>query len=327
MTWALGLLACLLVFSLGGLAFGVRDISIEDVLKGLTEFDATNPDHIVVVEMRVPRLFGGLLIGASLAMAGAIMQVVTRNPLADPGLFGVNAGASMAVVLSIWGAGITLASLFIWPAMIGAFFVSLAVYALASLGRGGANPLRMALAGAAVSSFLLALVRGVLLVSQQTLDTYRFWVVGSLQGVKTEGLMQLWPFFLVGFICCLVLGRWLNALSLGEDTAKALGLPLGLVKSISLVAVVCLCGASVALAGPVAFIGLVVPHVARRFSGADSQWLLLFSALLGALFVLSGDIVGRMIFEGRELQIGVTVTLIGGPFFIYMLRRTRMMTP
>jgi len=325
--WSLALVVLLVVLSVISLGAGVRSVPLSAISDALWATDLSNPDHIVIMEMRVPRLIGALLIGASLAMAGAIMQIVTRNPLADPGLFGVNAGASMAVVLSIWGAGISAAGLFIWPAMAGAFVVSLAVYALANLGQGGASPLRMALAGAAVSSFLLALVRGVLLVSQQTLETYRFWVVGSLQGVKPEVLLQLWPFFAAGFVACLILGRWLNALSLGEDLAKSLGTKMGLVKGLSLFAVVCLSGGSVALAGPVAFVGLVVPHVARRFSGADSAWLLLFSALLGALFVLAGDILGRVLLEGRELQIGVTVALVGGPFFVYLLRKTRMMSP
>lgn len=325
--WAIIMLTCLVLSSLAALKFGIRQIAWPDMAQALWNFDTSDPDHLVVQTMRLPRLIAALLVGAALAISGTIMQNVTRNPLADPGLFGINAGASMAVVIAIWIGGITAPGLLVWPAMLGAFFVSIAVYSLASVGKGGANPLRMALAGAAISAFLLAFVRAILLISQQTLDVYRFWVVGSLQNIKMENILTLSPFFAFGFLACLIIARWLNALSLGDDLARSLGASVAIVKATCLLVVVCLCGASVALAGPIAFVGLIVPHIARQLAGADSPKQLIFSGLMGALLVVSADVLGRLIIAGSELQIGVMVAMIGGPAFILLVRRTRMMMP
>lgn len=309
----------LFILSVVALRFGLRPTGWAPIWPALTAFEPLNPDQIVIREIRLPRLIGAVLAGASLGMAGALMQGMTRNPLADPGILGVNAGASMGVVLCILVLGVTDPASFVWIALGGGFAAAALVFLLG--GGNQANPARLILAGAAVSALFLALSRSLLLVSQQTLDVYRFWVLGGFDGIDFNTLNALLPFFLAGVILALISGFALNALMLGDDVARGLGVRVGLSQILIGLTIVVLCGATVSMAGPIAFVGLIVPHLARRIAGADMRWILVFSASLGALLMVSADLLGRLALFGGNMQAGVMSALIGGPILILLVRR------
>ncbi|MEP2373646.1 MAG: iron chelate uptake ABC transporter family permease subunit [Ilumatobacter sp.] len=306
------------------LAVGAKSIPWGTVIDAFVATDPAATDHLIVRELRLPRTVLGVLVGVSLGMAGALMQGVTRNPLADPGLLGVNAGASFAVVLAIWAFGIASVSGLVWFAFIGAAVTSVVVYALGSAGRGGATPVRLALAGAALAALLFALTRAVTLLDQATLDQFRFWVVGSLAGRGPEVAGQVAPFMVVGIALALGAARQLNALALGEEAATALGTRIAVTRAVSVLSVTLLCGSAVATAGPIGFVGLVVPHAVRVWFGPDQRWLLPASGLAGAALLLYCDTLGRIVARPGEIQVGIMTAAVGGPAFIPLVRRTRM---
>jgi len=292
---------------------------VVDALRG---HDAASSDHQVIVN-RVPRLLAGLLVGAALGLAGTIMQGIARNPLADPGLFGVNAGAALAVVSAI-SLGVTAAAGYVWFAFAGAAVVSVLVYALGSLGRSGATPVKLALAGAAVSAALTSLTNAVLLTDAATFDRQRFWTVGSLTGRRLDLVAQLAPFVLAGIVAALCTGRLLNALSLGDDLARGLGQRVGLARAACVAVSVLLCGAATAIAGPVWFLGLLVPHLARVVTGPDHRWVLPYSMLMAPILLLVSDVLGRLVVRPGELQVGIVLSFVGGPFLIALVRRRKL---
>jgi iron complex transport system permease protein len=313
----------LTVVVLLSLAVGSKQISFGTVVSAFISFDGST-DHLVVRELRLPRTLVGVLVGAALGVAGALMQAITRNPLADPGLLGVNAGAALAVVIGIAAFGMGSLSAYVWLAFLGAMITALVVYALGSLGRGGATPVRLALAGAALSALLGSLTSAVVLLDRQTLDQFRFWAVGSLAGRDEAVLVQVVPFIVVGLVVGLACARPLNALGLGEETARALGTRVGWTRAATALSVTLLCGAATAACGPVGFIGLVVPLAARAVTGPDQRWLLPYSALLGPIVLLGSDIVGRVIARPSEVQVGIMTAALGGPAFVALVRRVRM---
>lgn len=306
------------------LAFGARAVSLPTVIEALTSFNPDLTDHLVVHDLRLGRTLVGLFVGISLAVAGVLMQAITRNPLADPGLLGINSGASFFVVMAIWLLDIHAMSGLIWFAFVGAGSVAILVYLLGSMGRGGATPVRLALAGAAVHALLFALISAIIILFQESLNTYRFWVVGSLAGADASALTDLLPFFIAGLVLAVFASSALNAMALGDDTAKALGTRLTLTRVTTAGAVTLLCGCAVAAAGPVGFIGLVVPHVARAWVGADQRWLIAYSLLLGPVLLLASDVLGRVVLPPGEVQVGIMTALIGGPLFVFIVRRIRM---
>lgn len=318
------LLALLGLACLASVAVGAKAIALTDVWAALTAPTGGEND-IVVRELRIPRTVLGVMVGAALGLAGGLMQGHTRNPLAEPGILGVNAGAAFAVVLAIYLLGITSLLGFVWFAFAGALLASVAVFVLGSLGRAGATPVTLALAGAAVTVFLFALVQAVILLSQQTLDVYRFWVVGSLAGRDPAVILEVAPFLAVGLVLALANAPGLNALALGEDVARALGQSISRVRVVGVAAITLLAGGAVAAAGPIAFLGLVVPHVARYLTGPDHRWLLPYAAVLGATVLLIADVVGRVVMRPGELQVGIVLALLGAPFFIALVRRKRLM--
>ncbi|MCI9887429.1 iron chelate uptake ABC transporter family permease subunit [Micrococcales bacterium 31B] len=318
------LAAALAAVAVLSLMVGARTIEPSVVLQSLTHYDPSNTDHIVVRESRLPRTVVGLLVGAALGLAGTIMQGVTRNPLADPGLLGVNAGASMFVVVSINFFGITSLTGYVWFAMLGAAVAACAVYAVASIGRGGATPLKLAIAGAAISAGLLSLITMVLLTSQATLDQFRFWQVGSLTGRTFAVVNQVLPFMVVGCVAALALGRMLNTLSLGDDVARGLGAKVERDRGIAGVILVVLCGAATAAAGPISFLGLTVPHSARAITGPNYHWTLPYAMLLCPAFLLAADVAGRVINPPGEVQVGIVTALLGAPIFMLLVRFKRM---
>lgn len=315
--------ALLLLVLLASVAVGAKDVAPGDVLRALLHDDGSE-QAAIVRELRVPRTLVGLAVGISLGLAGALMQAITRNPLADPGLLGVNAGASAAIVIAIAAFGVSGTGAYVWFAFAGAAAASVVVYALGSRGRGGATPVRLALAGTAVLAALTALVEGVTLMDPLAFDDFRFWSVGSLSGRGFEALGPVAPFLLAGVLLALALARPLNALALGDDAGRALGAHVGRTRALTAVAIVLLCGGATAVAGPIAFVGLTIPHVARAIAGPDLRWVLPYSLLLGAILLLSADVVGRLVVRPGELQVGIVTALLGAPVFIALVRRRRI---
>jgi iron complex transport system permease protein len=276
-----------------------------------------------VRDIRVPRTVLGIVVGAALGVAGALMQALTRNPLADPGLLGVNAGASTAVVIAL-SLGVAGAAGSVWFAFLGAAVVSVAVYAIGSAGRGGATPVRLALAGTAVSAALTAVIYGVAISDKRLLQQYNFWSIGALSERGRTELDAILPFIVIGLVIAILLARSLNALALGDESARALGARVGLTRVGGAVSVTLLCGAATAAAGPFYFLGLAVPHAGRAVCGPDERWVLAYSAVLGGVLILVADVIGRVVVRPSELQAGVMVAVIGAPVFIALVRGKRI---
>ncbi|MHB1138767.1 MAG: FecCD family ABC transporter permease, partial [Microthrixaceae bacterium] len=319
---AVGIVVLALVV-LASIAFGTRSIPLHTVWQALVDADSSN-DHIVVRSLRVPRTILGFGVGLALGLAGAVMQGLTRNPLADPGILGISAGAALSVVIAISVFGVTSPGGFVWCSFVGAGIASFAVYALGAIGRGGATPVKLALAGSAMTTLLLSLTQGILLENTETLDVFRFWAVGSIAGRDADVVAAVTPFIVVGSLVALLLGRPLNTLALGEDVARSLGQRVHLQRGISALSVVVLCGAATAGAGPIVFVGLVIPHIARAICGPDYRWILAWSAVLGPILLLTADVVGRVIARPGEVQVGVMTAVIGAPFFIVLIRRRKL---
>lgn len=313
---ALGLLALLLAL-LASVALGAADIGPSTVWAALVAFDGSS-EHLIIRTVRVPRAVIAAAVGAALAVAGALMQGLTRNPLASPGILGVNAGAALAVVLAVFLLRAGSLAVYAWVAFLGAGLAAAAVYLLGSLGRGGPTPLKLTVAGAALTALLSSLTTAVLILSQRTLDEIRFWLAGSVAGRDLPLFFQVAPYLALGLVVALLLGRQVTTLSLGEDVAKGLGQRTAWVKATAAGCVVLLAGGSVAVAGPIGFVGLVVPHVVRFFVGVDYRWILPYAALLGAVLLLLADVGARLVIKPQELPVGVMTALIGAPFFIYL---------
>jgi iron complex transport system permease protein len=310
----------LVVVCCASLAVGARGLSLETVWQALTRFNPADGDH-AVVHARIPRTVLGLLAGAALGLAGAAMQGVARNPLADPGIIGVNAGAALAVVTGIYVFGISSLTGYVWFAFIGAAVAALVVYLIASAGRDGATPVKLALAGAALSAGLFSLMNVILVSSQDTLDRFRFWQVGGIAGRDWSVVLPGLPFLIVGALIVLLAGRVLNSLALGDDVARGLGQNVGLARAVTALGIVLLCGSATALAGPIGFVGLVVPHAVRSLTGPDYRWILPFSAVLAPALLLVSDVVGRVILLPGEVPAGIMTALIGAPVFVWLVRR------
>jgi iron complex transport system permease protein len=320
---ALGLLALTIVLALIGalsIAVGSRSIDLGTVVDALTDGSSGSTEETVIRDIRVPRTLLGLAVGAALGLAGALLQGVTRNPLADPGIMGLTTGAAAFVVLGISLFGIGELSAYIWLAFAGTAAAAVLVYAVASFGREGATPVKLALAGAAVAAGLWSVMAAVLMTDAQALEQIRFWQVGSLAGRNMPVFVQVIPFIAIGVALALLCGRALNGLALGEDAARALGQRVELTRGYVLVAVTILCGAATAACGPIVFIGLVVPHIARAICGPDYRWVLPYSLVISPLLFLTADVIGRLVLRPSELEVGVILGVLGAPFFIAIVR-------
>jgi iron complex transport system permease protein len=305
------------------LAFGSKPISLGTVVDALWDFDGSN-DHLIVRTLRGPRTIVGLLVGGGLGLAGAVMQGVTRNPLADPGLLGITSGAALAVVLAIHTLDVSSVTGHVWFALAGAGVGSVVVYTIGSMGRGGATPVKLALAGSALAALFTSLVWAVLLLDVTTLDQFRFWLVGSIAGRDTDVAWSVAPFLALGAVLALGSARPLNTLALGEDVARSLGQNLVATRTVAVLAVALLCGGATAAAGPIAFIGLTVPHIARAICGPDYRWVLPWSLVLAPTLLLGADVIGRVAARPGELQVGIVTALIGAPFFVALVRRRKL---
>ncbi|MBW4651568.1 MAG: iron ABC transporter permease [Kaiparowitsia implicata GSE-PSE-MK54-09C] len=307
------LLACLL----GSVLLGAADIAPGTVWQAIFQFDGST-EHLIIRTVRLPRAILAVVVGAALAVAGAITQGLTRNPLAAPDILGINVGAALAMVLAVFlrGSG----GSYVGFAFGGAAIAAITVYWLGSMGRSGLTPLKLVIAGAALSYLLSSLTTGILILSQRTLDEIRFWLAGSLAGQDIAAIMPILPYIAVGLVGSLALGRQLTLMGLGEDVAQGLGLNTGWVKVAAAIMVVLLAGSAVALAGPIGFVGLVVPHVVRFAVGVDYRWILPYSMIAGGILLSVADTVARLVIRPQELPVGIMTALVGAPFFIYLAR-------
>ncbi|WP_028611746.1 FecCD family ABC transporter permease [Paenibacillus harenae] len=311
----------LLAFMLASVLYGLQHFGVDEVWQAYADPDGSN-EQIIITNTRVPRTFIGAVVGASLAMAGAMMQVLTRNPLASPSVFGINAGAVLFLVISLWifGSGLLLGSM-IWISFAGASVTALFVFLLGSRGKGGFEPVKLTLAGASVAAFASSVTSGIVLVNKQSLDQALFWMVGSVADREMEHLTVVLPYVAAGWALSMLLSGSLNVVALGDTVAKGLGQRLALIRLLSAIAIVLLAGGSVAVAGPIAFIGVIVPHLSRYFVGNDHRWLLPYCAVMGALLLVGADIASRFIIMPKEVPVGVATALLGVPFLIYVARR------
>ncbi|WP_152692032.1 iron ABC transporter permease [Nocardiopsis sp. RV163] len=321
-----GLALALLVLAatlLVSVLVGYERLSVSDVYLAYAGFTGSDTD-LVVRHLRVPRTLAGLAVGAALGVSGVLAQGVTRNPLGDPGVLGINAGASLAAVTAISVFGVSGLLGYVGFAFVGAAAAACAVYAVGSLGREGGDPVRLTLAGAAISALLGSLTSAIVLRDRASLDEYRFWVVGSLAGADGAALLQALPFLAAGLVAAVAAARSLNAVALGDELARSLGTRLWLVRGTSALAVVLLAGTATAVAGPIGFVGVAVPHVARVLVGPDHRWVLPWSAVLAPVLLLAADVAGRVVARPEELQVGVLTALIGAPFFVLLVRGRRV---
>lgn len=317
----LGLL--LVLCAAAGVLFGSRTLVPAEVWTALTAPDGGEAST-VVWSLRVPRTALGVVVGVALGSAGVLMQSHTRNPIAEPGLLGVSSGAALGVVLGVYVFGITELTGYIWLAIAAAGLTAAVVFAIASGGSRGPTPVTLVLAGAAMTALLTGCTSAIVLLDQASLEVYRFWRVGSLAGRPLEVLWQVLPFVAVGLALAVANAPGLNALALGDDVAASLGQRVRLTRAIGVLGVALLTGAAVAAAGPIAFLGLAAPHIARAVAGLDHRWLLPFASLLGACLILIADVIGRVIRGTGEVEVGIVLAVLGGPFFIVLIRRSRV---
>jgi len=320
--WLLALLGVLLASAVLSITVGARDVGWSEILAALG--GGTDGFDQAAIAKRIPRTLLAILVGAALAVAGTAMQGATRNPIADPGILGVTMGANLAVVIGLAYFGITSASGFIWVAILGAAVSAAFVYTIASLGRGGATPLKLALSGAATSAALVSLVTSVVLPRADIADAAQSWHVGGVGGATMPSITLILPFVIVGALICVATSRGLNSLALGDDLAAGLGERVAVIRLSSAFGAVILCGAATAIAGPIAFVGLVVPHACRLIVGPDYRWLMPFSAVAGAVLLTIADVVGRIVARPSEVDVGIITALIGAPFFIAIVRRQKV---
>ncbi|MEH2413137.1 FecCD family ABC transporter permease [Nostoc sp.] len=321
-TRILSLVVAILLLLLGifaSIAYGAADISTCQILTAFTNFDDST-EHIIIRSIRLPRTLIASMVGASLAIAGALMQGLTQNPLAAPGILGINAGAALAVVVMVFGLGISSPALITLVAFLGALLAAIAVYSLGSLGQGGTTPLKLTIAGAALTALLSSISTGVLILSERTLEEVRFWLAGSLAGLNFNLFLTVLPWMIVGLLTAFALSRQINILSLGESVATGLGQQTGWIKLATASSIVILAGSAVALAGPIGFVGLVIPHLARGVMGVDYRWVLPCAAVFGADLLVWADLAARWLIRPQELPVGVMTAMLGAPFLLYLVR-------
>lgn len=316
----LALLSIMVIFSISLGAKSIAFSKVADVLLG------NDPDSLeaAIILQRIPRTVFGILAGGALGISGALMQSITRNPIADPSILGVNTGASLFVVVGIAFFNITVAYQYIWLAIIGAGVTAVFVYSVASMGKDGATPLKLALSGSAVSIVLGSLVSTIMLPNNRVMEAFRFWQVGSIGSATWENIMLISPFLIVGFIISMFISGYLNNLALGDETATALGTNVVMTRTIGALSSVLLCGATTALAGPIGFVGLIIPHIIRLIFGSEMSKMLPLSFLGSAILMLISDIIGRIISLPGETEVGIVTAVLGAPVFILAIRKGRV---
>jgi iron complex transport system permease protein len=316
----IGAIILLITCILASILLGVVDTSWITLFETYTHFNGSN-EHIVIQDVRVPRAFIAAAVGSSLGICGVLLQALTRNPLADTGIFGINGGAALFVVLAVSFLNVSALSQYVWVAFLGAAASGLLVFFLGSLGFTGLNPVRLALAGAAIAAMSGSFTHAILILDDKALQEVLFWLAGSVEGRNLDILLSILPFMIPCWIGAMIIAGPLNTLLLGDDVATGLGQRTAAVKVGAGLLVIILAGSSVAVAGPIGFIGLTTPHIARLFVGMDQRWVVLYSAFLGAILLLLADLAARFIAMPQEVPVGVMTALIGTPFFVYAARR------
>lgn len=328
------ILLVLLVVALAcSIIFGSRQIPLSDLTAVFRDLGSAlaHPEQMtveqrIITELRVPRTLLAVVVGAALGVAGALIQGHTRNPLADPGILGISSGAALAVVASFAFLGVSsMWATSLW-AFAGAIIATALVFSLASIGGGQVNPLTLILGGAALSAVLSSITSAFILTDETNLDRMRFWTVGSIAGRDLSIFLGVLPFIAVGLILAFMTGPQLNVLNLGDDVASSLGINTRVARILGMGLIALLAGAATAAAGPLGFIGLVVPHMVRAITGPDYRWILPYSALAGSIMLLFADVVGRIIARPGELQVGLVLAFVGAPFFIFLIYRRQVVT-
>ena len=316
-------MALLFIFAVFSISFGAKQIAFSKVIDVILGKDVDSLEA-TIIQQRIPRTVFGILAGGALGISGALMQSITRNPIADPSILGVNTGASLFVVAGIAFLNITAAYQYIWLAIIGAGITAFFVYSVASIGKDGATPLKLALSGAAVSIVLGALVSTIMLPDDRVLQAFRFWQVGSIGSATWDNISLISPFLIMGFIISMFISRYLNNLALGDEAATALGTNVVITRSVGALASVLLCGATTALAGPIGFVGLIVPHLIRLIYGSEMEKILPLSFLGSGILLLVSDLIGRIIGSPGETEVGIITAVFGAPVFIFAIRKGRV---
>ncbi|WP_456696850.1 FecCD family ABC transporter permease [Aeromicrobium sp. P5_D10] len=322
-TRTFGLLIAVGVLALTAIAsimIGARGLSVGTVLGALGGSDGST-EHLIIWELRIPRTVVGLVVGPALGLSGALIQAFTRNPLADPGILGVNAGAGFFVTLAVGVLGLTSVGAYVWFALLGAAVVTVLVYLIGSVGRGGATPVRMTLAGVAMSAVLGGIASGISLKNPSAFDSMRFWGAGSIGGRSWDIIAVISPILLVGVVLAFAVAKPLNALAMGDDVGRSLGASVASTRVLVVLAVTLLAGGATALAGPIGFVGLMVPHIVRWFVGPDQRWIFAYTLVVAPILLLAADILGRVILPGGELRVGLVTAVVGAPILILLARR------
>ncbi|BAU94524.1 Fe3+-siderophore ABC transporter permease [Corynebacterium suranareeae] len=314
-------LVVLVVIALISIAVGSRDISLMTIWNALWSFDINNDEHVMIRELRLPRTLVAIIVGPALGLCGALIQAFTRNPLADPGILGVNAGASFAVTVGVGVFGIGTALGYIWFALIGAALITILVYMLGSIGAGAASPVKLTLAGVAIGALLGGMTSAITLANRSTFDDLRFWGVGSVAGRQLDVVVAFTPFIVIGIVIAFAASRQLNALALGDELATSLGVKINHIRVWVIIAVTLLAGTATALAGPIGFVGLMVPHVVRWFTGPDQRWIMAYTTIVSAILLVVSDVIGRIILPNGELRVGLVTAIVGAPVLIILARR------
>ncbi|PAY24129.1 Fe(3+)-siderophore ABC transporter permease [Dietzia natronolimnaea] len=318
------LLAVLAVAVLFSVAVGSKDIPLSTVLEALRNSDLAIDEHFIVWEMRLPRTLTGLAVGAGLAaVSGALIQALTRNPLADPGILGVNAGAAFFVALGVAVFGVSSIAGYVWFAFLGALVVTVGVYLIGSAGRGPADPVRLTLAGVALGAVLSGITLGMTLLDPGAFDQMRNWNAGSIAGRGYDVLLPVLPFLILGVVLAVGAASSLNAIALGDDLATSLGTRVALTRTTVIIAVTLLAGGATAIAGPIMFVGLMVPHIARWITGPEQRWIIAYSLVMGPILVIASDVLGRVLMRPGELPVGIVTAFVGAPVLIALIRRKK----
>lgn len=318
-----GLFLLFAVF-VASLLVGARFVSPATVVDALLSYEASSAEHIIVHDYRLPRTLLGILSGAAFGVSGALIQAATRNPLADPGLLGVNAGAAFFVTLAVGLFGFQSIEAYLWFAFLGAIIVTVAVYALGAMGRDGATPVRLVLSGVALSAVLGGIGSAITLIDPHAFDAMRFWSIGSIAGRDIKVVEAVCPFIGIGLLVALIAARPLNAVALGEDLARSLGASIFRARILALIAVTLLAGAGTAAAGPIGFVGLMVPHLLRWFTGPDQRWIVPLTMIYAPVLLIAADITGRLVLFPGELEAGIVTALLGAPVLILLARRRQV---
>jgi iron complex transport system permease protein len=320
--WAGLIFAIILLLVLMGfsIVYGYTNTTWKMAIDAFSAFDGSN-EHIIIQSVRLPRALIAAAVGASLAIAGVLLQTLTNNPLAAPEIFGINAGAGFAVVIAVSLFSLSNLQFFTWVSFLGAAVSFIFVYIISSIGREGLTPMKLTLAGAAMSAMFSSMTQGFLVINETALEQVLFWLAGSVSGRKLETLLAVLPYLAAGWIFAMAIAGKMNVLSMGEDVAKGLGLKTGMLKLAAGIIVVLLSGGAVAVAGPIGFLGIVIPHLTRAVVGIDHRWVIPFSALFGGMLLLMADIASRYIIMPQEVPVGVMTAIIGTPFFVYIARR------